>query len=805
MVLRGGIRRAQVDRIWRRGGGIGGKTEPGDPGDIGCRAGIDDAGIEPGHQRILREQRRAGTGQRDRAGTERTRGLAQRHDARRDQHAPARCLRLHIDIAMARIDGGGDDAPFLRREQRREKGRQRGNADDGPAERKAGGAGCRDADAKPREAAGPDRHGDAVECLERFARSGDDALDHGHERLGMAALQHQRLLCEGNALAARGDADGTGAERGIDGEDSQGCLRDARSYAAGWQACKGAGQTRPKAHRKSTGRHCSRAMTPRLGGASDRTMNPAMNPARATLTVGLGTVASRLLGFARDLLVARLFGAGPVADALFVALRLPNLFRRVLGEGGVNAGIVPVYARIRAEAGEATAGAFAAGALANLALALFALLALCHAAAPWLVYALSGGGLADTGVEAAAIAYFRAALPFVLGGTLGSVLAAWLAAERRYLVPAFVPLTVNIVLIGALVIVERLGLPLGASALVFAGAWSLAGFLQLALAIALARGIALDLRRLRPRWDANQRRLLANGLPVLAASGSAQFFLLIATMVAAQTPSWVSWLYYADRLFALPLGFVAAATAIVLLAEVADKIAAANHAGASETLNRGLEAAIALSLPAATALFVLAEPIVTVLFQRGAFLPADSAGTAAALAGLAPGLVAASCGKALAQGFFARENLRGPLVALALGTVVTGVGATLLSMRYGPLGIGLGVSAGMGVHALSLGLQLAAGGTWLPDRRLALRGAGFTAAAAAMAITVLLLSGAGAATLAGMHGALAQWTALIGLCLAGIAVYGGAAFATGGLSLKDLRRRPKIILDPEQDGRSTRD
>lgn len=513
-----------------------------------------------------------------------------------------------------------------------------------------------------------------------------------------------------------------------------------------------------------------------------------MNPARATLVVGSGTVASRLLGFARDLLVARLFGAGPVADALFVALRLPNLFRRVLGEGGINAGVVPVYARIRAEAGETAAGDFAAGALANLALALFALLALCHAAAPWLVYALSGGGLADGGADAAATAYLRAALPFVIGGTLGSVLAAWLAAERRYLVPAFVPLTVNIVLIAALIAVERLRLPLGASALVFAGAWSLAGFVQIALALLFARGIALDFRRLRPRWDGNQRRLLAIGLPVLAASGSAQFFLLVATMVAAQTPSWVSWLYYADRLFALPLGFVAAATAIVLLAEVADKVASANEAGASDTLNRGLEAAIALSLPAATALFVLAQPIVTILFERGAFLPADSAGTAAALAGLAPGLVAASCGKALAQGFFARESLRAPLIALGIGTVATGLAATLLSMRYGPFGLGLGVSAGMGVHALVLGIQLAGTGGWLPDRRLLLRSASFVAAAAAMAFAVMLLAGKGAAALAGTHGAVLQWTALIGLCLTGIIAYAGAAFATGGLSLRDLRR-----------------
>lgn len=147
-----------------------------------------------------------------------------------------------------------------------------------------------------------------------------------------------------------------------------------------------------------------------------------MSIARSTALIGSGTIASRLLGFARDVLVARLFGAGPVADALLVALRLPNLFRRVLGEGGLNAGLVPAYARLKAQDGEAAAGRFAGAALANLALGLLLLVGLCHMAAPWIVLVLSGGGFDGAAPPAGAAAYLRAALPFVAGATLASAL-----------------------------------------------------------------------------------------------------------------------------------------------------------------------------------------------------------------------------------------------------------------------------------------------------------------------------------------------------------------------------------------------
>lgn len=522
-----------------------------------------------------------------------------------------------------------------------------------------------------------------------------------------------------------------------------------------------------------------------------------MSIARSTALIGFGTIASRLLGFARDVLVARLFGAGPVADALLVALRLPNLFRRVLGEGGLNAGLVPAYARLKAQHGEAAAGRFAGAALANLALGLLLLVALCHMAAPWIVLVLSGGGFDGAAPPAGAAAYLRAALPFVAGATLASALAAWLAAERRFAAPAFAPLSVNAVLIAALVLVERTGFPAGRQALLFAAAWSFAGFVQLALTILLAGGLPVALRDLRPRWSPDLRRALTLGLPALAASGAAQVILLVAVAVAAQVPSWASWLYYADRLFALPIGFVAAATSVVLLAEVAERVSAAPDAAAS-MMDRAVLATLALALPAAIGQAMLAPWIVQVLFERGAFGPSDTLGTAAVLVGLSPGLVAASLGKALAQGFFAREALRVPILALALGLVVTAAGATLLAARLGPLGLGLGISAGLAAHALVLGGFALADAHWRPGR------------ASAIALGKILLACAGmAATVRGLEAMLTPllasqpapggWgmraAALAIICLAGMAIYAALAFGLRLLARPSAWRAPPDAAD----------
>jgi putative peptidoglycan lipid II flippase len=315
-----------------------------------------------------------------------------------------------------------------------------------------------------------------------------------------------------------------------------------------------------------------------------------MSLARSTLVVGLATAVSRLLGFARDILIAGTLGAGPVADAFLVAFRLPNLFRRILGEGGLNAGFVPLYARLRAERGDAEAREFAGEALAWLAMALVALLAAVELGAGLVVLGLAAGYAEEDATFRLATLYTRVAFPFVAGVTLASLLAALLNAERRFAAASLAPVAVNAVLIAALLLLQtRPDLPPSRSAFWLAAAVAISGVVHLAIVAVAARGFLATIRFRRLRLSADLRRLFALGASGLAASGAAQFIVVAGTQVASFTPSAVSWLYYADRVFQLPLGFVGSALGIVLLSDMAARHAQGDWDGFAASQNRALE------------------------------------------------------------------------------------------------------------------------------------------------------------------------------------------------------------------------
>lgn len=519
-----------------------------------------------------------------------------------------------------------------------------------------------------------------------------------------------------------------------------------------------------------------------------------MSLARSTLVVGLATAASRVLGFARDILIAGAFGAGPVADAFLVAFRVPNLFRRVLGEGGLNAGFVPLYARLRAERGEAEARSFAGEAFAGLAVALTALVALVEIGAGVVVLGLAAGYAEEGATLRLATLYTRVAFPFVAGVTLASLIAALLNAERRFAAASLAPVAVNAVLIGTLLVLQtRPDLSPSRAALWLAGSVAVSGFVHLAIVAVAARDL-FAIRRLRlPRFSPDLRRLLALGASGLAASGAAQIIILAGTQVASFTPSAVSWLYYADRVFQLPLGFVGSALGIVLLSDAAARHAGGDWDGFARAQNRALEGALLLALPAATALLILADPIAASLFQHGAFTSLDTAGTAAALAGLAPGLPLAVAGKVLSQSYFARGEVRVALLAGLTGVAVTVLAAILLAPSVGILGIGLGMSLGFAAHAGALALALRRTGSWRPDGRLGARAPRILAATAIMG-AMLVGAGIVADAMAGpVRPPRLEAVLLAGLCLGGLLVYLGAAFWLGALTRADLaalRRQP---------------
>ncbi|MBB4038849.1 putative peptidoglycan lipid II flippase [Microvirga flocculans] len=499
-----------------------------------------------------------------------------------------------------------------------------------------------------------------------------------------------------------------------------------------------------------------------------------MSLIRSSLLVGLGSVASRILGLVRDVLFAHALGAGPVADAFLAAFRLPNLVRRIVGEGGLNPVLVPALSRLEPDDAAEAAGSV----LTVFGLALLALTGLVEIGAGLIALGLAPGLRDDGGTLALAALYTRLSFPIVACVTLASIGAAVLNLRGRFIATALAPLAVNGGLILTLVALEAgFDLSLAQKGAWLAAASSLAGLVQLAVvAVALLRGGPALVRFRRPRRSPLLRSLMLAGLPVLAASGAVQVFFLAATQIASFWPSAVSWLYYAERVMQLPLGLMAALASSLLLPELARRHRAGETPALVAAQNRALETALLLALPAGAALFILARPVSAVLFERGAFASADVEGTALVLMALSLGLPFATVAKVSSQTLFACGSLKAALSAALAGLALTVAFCLLLAGPLGPTGIALGVSLGCLGHAGAVILGLARFGLWSPDRSFIARLGRIAAATLAMSLGLFAagsaLSQAGPVTLAA-------------LCLGGLALYGLAAWVTGAVTRDD--------------------
>lgn len=518
--------------------------------------------------------------------------------------------------------------------------------------------------------------------------------------------------------------------------------------------------------------------------------------ARDSLIVGAATILSRLLGFARDVLIARLLGAGPVADAFLAALRLPNLVRRVLGEGGLNAPFVPLYLTIKAERGEADAKRFAGAAASQLGLLLVGFVVLAELFAPWVVLGLAGGFADERQTLALAAFYIRLMLPFVLLTTLAALLAALLNAEGRFTVAALAPALMNAILLAALLVELFRGGDSHASATLLAACLSLTGLAHLAMILWRLRGIGLPHPSLH--WSPDMTRLVRTGGATLLAASAAQLVLLISTQIASTEPGSVSALYYADRVFQLPLSFFGVAMGTVVLSAMAGERSQADH---DALLGRALALGLALAIPAAAALFVLAEPIVSVLFENGQFNAADRERTAGALAAFACGLPFALAAKVFGQVYFVRRLPRLPLITgFAAVAVAAFAGYVLLGWRDAAMIGALAASLAFIVQAGLLAIDLLRSGLWRPrwaDARtmLAIVMAAVLMVAVLEAMIRPLLS-----ALTPTQPALWRAGALAVLCCAGALTYAIAGFLLGAfdavLPSRLLRLRSASVRTP---------
>lgn len=513
-----------------------------------------------------------------------------------------------------------------------------------------------------------------------------------------------------------------------------------------------------------------------------------MSLLRNFATVGGATLASRVLGFARDILLAAAFGIGPVADAFVFAFRLPNLFRRIFAEGAFNAAFIPLFARRLEGCGPDEARRFAAEAMAGLIAVLSVLTALAMIAAPLFVLALAPGYAAEPDKFDLTVDMTRITFPYLMLVSLLALISGVLNGLGRFAAAAFAPALLNVVLIAVLAWIVATGLAgtRQAGILIAAGV-ILGGLAQLAMVVIALRRQRFSLGFVRPRWNGRMKRLVTLGIPGVIAGGITQINIVVGTIIASLQAGAMTMLYLADRLYQLPLGVIGIAIGVVLLPELSRRLKAGDMDEAKAVEARALQFAMMLTLPAAVALAVIPVELVSVLFERGQFDAAATQGTAAALRAFAVGLPAFVLIKVFSPGFFAREDTRTPMLVGAAAVAINVAASLSLFPFLGHVGIAMATSLAGWVNAIALYCLLNRRGLWAIDAAMARLLALMTLSAALMGLCVWgcaqLLSGQfeGGTALAVRAGALAL---VVG---AGIVSFFGLAHLTGAARLGTLK------------------
>ncbi len=510
---------------------------------------------------------------------------------------------------------------------------------------------------------------------------------------------------------------------------------------------------------------------------------------KSAATVGGYTLASRLLGFVRDMLLASIVGSGPVAEAFVIAFRFPNLFRRLFGEGAFNSAFVPLFAKRHEGDGAESARLFAEEVQAVLLVAVLGLVALCEVLMPLLMYLFAPGFSAIPAKFDLAIVMTRIAFPYILFMSLVALLGGVLNSLHRFAAAAAAPIVLNIVMIGVLAAIKTMGW--GATAATGkALVWgvSLAGLLQFAMLWIACRRAGMALKLVRPRITPQVKRVIRLGVPGTIAGGITQLNLVISTVIASLQPGAASWLYYADRVYQLPLGLVGVAVGTVLLPELSRRLRTGDAAGVEISQNRALELSLLLTIPAAVGLMALSAPIVNVLFERGAFTSIDTQATAGALAAFATGLPAFVMMKVFAPGFFAREDTRTPMFFAVIGVGLNIVGALALFPFLSQVGIAVATSLSAWVNAGLLAITLQRRGHFIADSRLKASVIGIIVASlvmgAALIAAMLIVSGLFGTGI----GLIARMATLATLVATGAAVYFTIAWSTGAFRPADFSR-----------------
>ncbi len=410
------------------------------------------------------------------------------------------------------------------------------------------------------------------------------------------------------------------------------------------------------------------------------------------LTVGIWTMASRVMGFVRDILIAAYLGAGPVAEAFVVAFSLPTMFRRLFAEGAFNMAFIPLFSK-KVQSGDGSLE-FARDAFSGLATILIIFTLTAQIFMPWFVWAMASGFVGDGRFDLA-VDFGRITFPYILFISLTALLSGVLNATGRFAAAAAAPVLLNIVMSGMMIFAARAGMDVG-RALVWAV--PVGGIAQLTLVWLAAARAGYRLIPRWPRMTPELKRLAIIAAPAALAGGVVQINLLVGRQVASFFEGSIQYLNLADRLYQLPLGVVAIAIGVVLLPELSRRLQAGDTASGRDAMNRAGEFALLLTLPAAVALIVIPEPLVSVLFQRGRFTPEDAAATALVVTIYGFGLPSFVMQKVLQPLYFAREDTKTPFKYALVAMVINAVLAIGLAPFIGYLASAIGTTlAGWGM------------------------------------------------------------------------------------------------------------
>ncbi|MEN0581440.1 putative peptidoglycan lipid II flippase [Phytobacter palmae] len=509
-----------------------------------------------------------------------------------------------------------------------------------------------------------------------------------------------------------------------------------------------------------------------------------MNLLKSLAAVSSMTMFSRVLGFARDAIVARVFGAGMATDAFFVAFKLPNLLRRIFAEGAFSQAFVPILAEYKSKQGEEATRVFVAyvSGLLTLALAIVTLAGML--AAPWVIL-VTAPGFADTADKFALTSQLlQITFPYILLISLASLAGAILNTWNRFSVPAFAPTFLNISMIGF----ALFGAPyFHPPVLALAWAVTVGGVLQLVYQLPHLKKIGmLVLPRISFR-DAGAMRVMKQMGPAILGVSVSQISLIINTIFASFLVSGsVSWMYYADRLMEFPSGVLGVALGTILLPSLSRSFASGNHDEYCRLMDWGLRLCFLLALPSAVALGILAKPLTVSLFQYGKFTPFDAQMTQRALIAYSVGLMGLIVVKVLAPGFYSRQDIKTP-VKIAIVTLVM---TQLMNLAFiGPLkhaGLSLSIGLAACLNASLLYWQLRRQNIFTPQ-------AGWGRFLTRLIIAVIVM----AAALLGMLYVMPDWAQgnmahrlirLMAVVAVGVVAY-FATLALLGFRVKDFARR----------------